>query len=199
MVTLFSWFHLPDAKFGESTKKGYTFHPSGIWTRLQVPAHSIKVITSVLLPRISWPPFSFPLYKRRNTSRHQDMYNSKTRCGSSGMDLRLNFARTSTFRESFFIRICPMWNALPLEIRTSERTSVFETRLKKLLFARLQSTFDSENTRTWHIICPICRSPNVDTACSCWLNILTFFKFTLSNCLYIILSVIYVVIWSQTL
>jgi hypothetical protein len=105
-------------------------------------------------------------------SRFVPFSHSKTRCGTSGMDSRLNFAPTSTFRESFFIGICPMWNALPLDIRTSERTSVFKTWLKKLLFARLQCTFDSENTRTWHIICPICRSPNVDAACSCWLNIL---------------------------
>ena len=70
------------------------------------------------------------------------------------MDLRLNFARTSTFRESFFVRICPLWNALPLAIRTSERTSVFKTRLKTLLSVRLQSIFDPENNRSWRIICP---------------------------------------------
>lgn len=104
---------------------------------------------------------------RLDISRFVQFSHSKTRCGSSGLDLRLNFARTSTFRESFFIRICPMWNALPLDIRTSECTSVFKTRLKKLLFDRLHSTFDPENTRSWHIICPICRSPNVDTTCSC--------------------------------
>ena len=55
---------------------------------------------------------------RLDISRFVQFSHSKTRCGTSGMDLRLNFARTSTFRESFFIRICPMWNALPLDIRT---------------------------------------------------------------------------------
>jgi hypothetical protein len=104
---------------------------------------------------------------RFDISRFVQFSHSKTRCGTSGMVLRLNFARISTFRESFLIRICPMWNVLPLDIHTSEHTSVFKSRLKKLLFARLQSTFDSENTRTWYIICPICRSPNVDAACSC--------------------------------
>ena len=93
--------------------------------------------------------------------------NSKTRCGSSGMDLRLNFARTSTFRESYFVRICPLWNALPIDIRTSERTSIFKSRLKKLLFARLHSTFDSENIRSWRIVCPLCRNVNVNLVCSC--------------------------------
>ena len=83
------------------------------------------------------------------------------------MDLRLNFARTSTFRESFFVRICPLWNALPLAIRTSKRTLVFKTRLKTLFSNRLQSIFDSENIRSWRIICPICRRPNVASACSC--------------------------------
>ncbi len=67
---------------------------------------------------------------RLDISRFVQFSHSKTRRGTSGMDLRLNSARTSTFRESFFIRICPMWNALPLEIRTSERTPVFKTRLK---------------------------------------------------------------------
>ena len=109
---------------------------------------------------------------RLDISRFVQFSHSKTRRGTSGMDLRLNSARTSTFGESFFIRICPMCNALPLEIRISERTPVFKTRLKKLLFARLQSIFDPEKKRTWHIICPLCRSSNVDAACSCGLNIL---------------------------
>ena len=44
---------------------------------------------------------------------------STTRRGSSGLDLRLLSARASTFRDSFFVRICPVWNSLPINIRSS--------------------------------------------------------------------------------
>lgn len=92
---------------------------------------------------------------------------SRTRHGSSGLDLSLNTARTSTFRESFFVRICPLWNALPLAIRISACTSAFKSCLKSLLFDRLRNIYDADNIRTWRIICPICRRANVTSACSC--------------------------------
>ena len=92
---------------------------------------------------------------------------STTRRGSSGLDLRLLSVRSSTFRDSFFVRICPVWNSLPINIRSSCSTSAFKLRLKRLYLDRLDSTFDVENIRSWRIICPLCRRFNLLSPCTC--------------------------------
>ena len=74
---------------------------------------------------------------------------------------------TSTFRASFFVRICPLWNALPLDIRMSNSVSIFKRKLKALLFKRRNSVFDVDNIRSWRIVCPICRRCNIDSVCTC--------------------------------
>ena len=91
----------------------------------------------------------------------------QTRRGSTGMDIRLIGTRTTTYRESYVVRICPLWNALPLDLRSVERTSLFKSRLKALYTTRLYSVFDPENIRSWRIICPICRRANVFNVCTC--------------------------------
>ena len=58
---------------------------------------------------------------------------SVTRRGSSGLELRLLPARTSTFRDSYFVHICPLWNALPIEICSSTSTATFKRLLRSLL------------------------------------------------------------------
>ena len=59
---------------------------------------------------------------------------SCTRRGSSRLDLCLLPARTSTFRDSYFVRICPLQNSLPIFIRSSHSTSAFKSQLKTFLF-----------------------------------------------------------------
>ena len=64
---------------------------------------------------------------------------------SSGLDLSLNPARTSTdrFRVSFFVRICLLWNALPLAIHISAHTNnccQVPPPFRSLLFNRLRNT-----------------------------------------------------------
>ena len=48
--------------------------------------------------------------------------NSSTHHGSSGQDLRWVLARTFTFCESYFVRICPLWNSLPIKLCLSKST-----------------------------------------------------------------------------
>ena len=92
---------------------------------------------------------------------------SSTSRGSSGLHIRLIGARTSPRRESHFVvRVCPLWNALPLEICSLERTSLFKSRLKALYTSRFLQSFDPDNIRTWCIICPICRRPNLASQCT---------------------------------
>ena len=65
-------------------------------------------------------------------------YHSATRRESSGLHIRLIGARTSTRRESHFVvRVYPLWNALPLEICSLERTSLFKSPLKALYTSHL--------------------------------------------------------------
>ena len=69
-----------------------------------------------------------------------------TRRRSSGLHIRLIGARTSTRQESHFVvRLCPLWNALPLEMCSLERTYLFKSRLKALYTSRPLHAFDQDN------------------------------------------------------
>jgi len=54
--------------------------------------------------------------------RHVDDYSLKT-----------NFARTTTFKNTYFNRIVEMWNSIPLGIRLSPSCAVFKSGMKKFL------------------------------------------------------------------
>ena len=54
--------------------------------------------------------------------RHVDDYSSK-----------LNYARTTKFKNSYFNRIVEMWNSLPLEIRLAPNLEAFKSNVKKFL------------------------------------------------------------------
>ena len=45
--------------------------------------------------------------------------------------LKLNFARTTKLKYSYFNRIVEMWNSLPLEIRLAHNLEAFKSNLKK--------------------------------------------------------------------
>ena len=62
---------------------------------------------------------------------------SSTRRGSTERYIRLISARTTTHHDSYFVRVCPLRNSLLLEMRCSERTSLFKSRLKALFAFRL--------------------------------------------------------------
>ena len=47
--------------------------------------------------------------------------------------LKLNLARTTKFKYSFFRRIFEMWNSLPLEIRLAPNLEAFTSNIKKIL------------------------------------------------------------------
>ena len=47
--------------------------------------------------------------------------------------LKLNFARTTKFKYSYFNRIVEMWNSLPLEIRLAPNLEAFKSNVKKFL------------------------------------------------------------------
>ena len=47
--------------------------------------------------------------------------------------LKLNFARTTEFKYSYFSRIVEMWSSLPLEIRLAPNLEAFKSNVKKNL------------------------------------------------------------------
>ena len=98
---------------------------------------------------------------RFNIFQFVNISTSTTCPGSYGLDLGLLSERTSTFRNSFSVLIFPIWNSLPINICSSCTTSAFKLRLKRLFLDRLDHTFDVENIRSWGIICPLCRPPNL--------------------------------------
>lgn len=143
--------------------------------------HNLDLNYKTRLIRLKLLPFSFFceyldllfLFRCLQDEIHLNIFqfvqfcSSVTRRGSSGLELRLLPARTSTFRDSYFVRICPLWNALPIEIRSSNSTATFKRLLRSLLRKRLNDIFDVDNIRTWRIICPLCRRPNLTSACTC--------------------------------
>ena len=91
-----------------------------------------------------------------------------TRRLSSGLYLRQNcIPKTSSFRDSYFIRIVNIWNALPINIKASSSLTEFRVKLKEFFFERLRSVFDGDNIRSYKIICPKCRSVNTMNLCTC--------------------------------
>ena len=91
-----------------------------------------------------------------------------TRRGSSGLYLKHNcIPRTSSFRDTYFIRIVNTWNALPNNIKAISILNTFKSKLKAFFFERLRLVFDQDNVRSYKIACPKCRSIKPLTLCPC--------------------------------
>ena len=90
-----------------------------------------------------------------------------TRCASSGLHLKLNACRTSSFRDFYFNRITLMWNSFPKNIKDSDTISSFKSKLKSFYFTKLLNAFDRDNFRSFKLICPKCCSVNTSSVCTC--------------------------------
>ena len=77
---------------------------------------------------------------------------------ATNLNLRPKSFRTFLFRDSFFNRIVPLLNNLPVLIRQSATFLSFKTNLYRYYFCKLNSDFDTDRTRTWKTVCPHCRS-----------------------------------------
>ena len=91
---------------------------------------------------------------------------SQTRQACSGLNLKINNNRTSTFRDFYFNRITNLWNNIPNDVRQAESIDSFKRKLKWFYFKRLD-VFDGDNFRTFTIICPKCGRVNTLFACNC--------------------------------
>ena len=66
----------------------------------------------------------------REFSYYFSFLKGNTRRASSGLHLKLNACRTSSFRDFYFNRITLMWNSLPKNIKDSDTISSFKSKLK---------------------------------------------------------------------
>ena len=102
-----------------------------------------------------------------NLENYVKYCNSKSRRGSSGLYLTTDYFKTSLFRDSFFIRLSNIWNAVPGDIKAETTLSSFKAKFKSFYFVRLYQFFDGDNVRTFKLICPKCRKVNIFSVCSC--------------------------------
>ena len=57
------------------------------------------------------------------------------------LTLDVPFSRTDVFKNSFFIRICRLWNELPLSIRESTSLSIFRKNLLAFYYDKFNVDF----------------------------------------------------------
>ena len=92
---------------------------------------------------------------------------SQTRQACSGLNLKINKNRTSTFRDFYFNRIANLWNNIANDVGQAESADSFKRKLKSFYFKRRFNVFDGDKFRTFKIICPRCRRVNTLVACTC--------------------------------
>ena len=103
----------------------------------------------------------------REFSHYFSFLKGNARRASSGLHLKLNACRTSSFRDFYFHRITLMWNSLPKNIKDSDTISSFKSKLKSFYFTRLLNAFDGDNFHSFKLICPKCRRVNTSSVCTC--------------------------------
>ena len=91
----------------------------------------------------------------------------RSRRGATGLFLNNIKANTSLFRNSFFVRISNVWNAIPDELKSEVSVNVFKNKLKSFFFSRLHKVFEPDDARTYKLICYKCRRTNKLTKCFC--------------------------------
>lgn len=136
------------------------------------PNYKARLISLRLLPLSYWHEYRdlcffykcMNGYYNININSYISLVSSRTRSASKN-NLRPNQFRTSLFRDSFFNRIVTLWNALPVDIRTTQALSSFKNQLYKLYFDKLLCVFDTERIQTWKTVCPHCRSLNRINCC----------------------------------
>ncbi len=95
----------------------------------------------------------------KDTSDANDLHkyikfaNNRTR--ANGVKLEHKFARLTTTRNFFFIRVVRLWNAIPrgvLDLESSVSTN--KTHLTEYLWEHFSDNFDPNNLCTFHFLCP---------------------------------------------
>ena len=85
------------------------------------------------------------------------------RTSTMGATLYRGNCNSETFLHSFFNRLVPIWNNLPLQVRTSKSVAEFKSRIQAHYESRLANNFCIDNVCTWRTSCSceVCRCRNL--------------------------------------
>ena len=86
--------------------------------------------------------------------------------GASGLFLKNMKAKTSPYRDSFFVRICNTWNTLPGNMRAGKELPSFVKKLKSSFYLRLSKVFN-QDIHFLKYVCVDCHCFNTPNACTC--------------------------------
>lgn len=87
--------------------------------------------------------------------------------GASGLFLKNKKAKTSLYRDSFFVRICNIWNALLDNVRAEKELLSFAKKLKSFVNLRLRKVFNQGDIRFFKLVCVKCRRFDALNSCAC--------------------------------
>ena len=62
-----------------------------------------------------------------------NLFYSKLMHDVRAVNTKMNFARTTNIKSTYFNRIVEMWSSIPLDIRLSPSLAVFKSRVRKFL------------------------------------------------------------------
>ena len=78
----------------------------------------------------------------------------RTRRANAAHCVKINYARTSLFRDYFFNRIAIIWNGIPEDIKVATTLCSFKRQLKSFYFKRLYNVFDGDNVLLSRLFVP---------------------------------------------
>ena len=64
--------------------------------------------------------------------------------------------KTESHRASFFNRIVPLWNQLPLTVRSTVNMASFKSQLSEWYQNKFQESFNTDNVCSWVTCCQCC-------------------------------------------
>ena len=92
--------------------------------------------------------------KRKNkVQKIFELCSGRSRRGASGLFLKNKKAKTSLHKDSFFVRICNIWNALPDNIRAEKELPSFVKKLKSFIYLTLSKVFNQDDIPSFKIVC----------------------------------------------
>ena len=101
--------------------------------------------------------------------KRNDLYefcSEHSRRGASGLFFKNMKAKTSPYRDSFFVRICNTWNTLPGNVRAGKELPSFVKKLKSSFYLRLSKVFN-QDIHFLKYVCVDCHCFNTPNACTC--------------------------------
>lgn len=83
---------------------------------------------------------------------------------NTGRKLIVKKCRTTTYQNSYFIRVVKLWNILPNDLTLNDQTlSYFKRSLFSYYSKALKEVYDIDDNRTWKSVCIKCKTARLLT------------------------------------